>query len=262
MRILFLASLIATPAAAQEARELCPDRPGLGTPACTVAPGTVVGELGLADWTRETSAGAQIDSVVAGDALVRFGLTERLEGQIGWTALGHVRERDMASGTRTRRSDIGDVTVAVRRNLKNPDGSGFSVAVMARASLPVGGAPIGAGDWGAGALLPVSFELGGGLSVDLTPQIDAAVDADGKGRHLGFGTVAGLGFALGESLSAAAEVSLYRDRDPGGHSTQALAGLSLGWQCDDDTQLDLGANLGLNKTSPDSQLYLGIVRRF
>lgn len=250
------------PAAAQDARELCSDRPGLGTPACTVAPGEVVGELGLADWTREKSAEARIDTVLAGDALVRIGLTPSLEGQIGWTAFGHVRERDRVSGTVAKGADIGDVMLALRQNLRNPDGSGLSVAVMGYASLPVGGAPIGAGDWGAGLLLPVSFELGEGLSLGLTPQIDAAVDSDGEGRHLGFGSVAGLDFALGDSLTVTAEVSLYRDRDPEGHNTQALAGLSVGWRRDDDTQFDAGANLGLNAASPDSQIYLGVTRRF
>ena len=42
----------------------------------------------------------------------------------------------------------------------------------------------------------------------------------------------------------------------------ALAGLSAGWQHDDATQFDLGANLGLNRTSADAQVYVGVARRF
>lgn len=255
-------ALIASPAAAQEQRELCPDRPGLGTPACTVDRGEVIFELGLGDWTRDRQGPVRTDTVQVGDALVRVGLTDSLEAQLGWTAYGHVRVRDRAAGTVGKASGVGDVTLALRQNLRNPDGSGFSVAVMPYASLPAGGSAIGAGDWGGGLLVPMSFDLSDSVSLGITPQVDAAVDGDGDGRHLGYGSVAGLGFGLSDSVSAAAEVSLYRDRDPGGHNTQALAGLSMGWQPQGDMQFDVGVNLGLNRDSPDAELYFGIARRF
>lgn len=251
----------AAPAFAEEARELCPDRPGLGTPACVVDAGAVVLEVGLADWTLDRTESSRADSWTVGDALLRAGLTPSLEVQIGWTMLGHVRERHRATGERTERTRTGDVTLALRQNLRSPDGSGFSLAVMPYATLPLGGESVGAGDWGAGLVVPVSFELGA-LSLGLTPHVDAAVDADGDGRHLAYGSVAGLGFGLSDAVSAAVELSLTRDRDPGGHATEALAGASLGWQPDADSQWDVGVNAGLNRDSPDLQLYAGYVRRF
>ena len=254
--------LIAAPAHAEEARDLCPDRPGLGTPACTVAPGTVVGEMGLIDWTRESDGAARTDTIAAGEMLLRIGLTGSLEMQAGWTAYGHARTRDKATGRIGRESGVGDVTLALRQNLRNPDGAGFSVAVMPYVTLPVGSAPLGAGDWSAGLLVPLSFELNDTVSLALTPQVDAAADGDGDGRHLRFGNVVGLGFALTDSLSASTEIALYRDRDPTGHATEALLGLSAAWQPNDGTQFDVGFNLGLNRESPDSQLYLGVARRF
>ena len=110
-------------------------------------------------------------------------------------------------------------------------------------------------------IVPVSFELGA-VSLGFTPHVDAAVDGDGDGRHMAYGSVAGVGFGLSDDVSMAAEVSLTRDRDPGGHATEALAGLSAGWQPDPDSQWDLGANIGLNRDSPDVELYFGFVRRF
>jgi hypothetical protein len=256
------AALLPMVAQAQEARDLCPDRPGLGTPPCTVAPGRVVAELGLADWTRDKDAQSRTDTVEAGDLLLRFGLTNSLEAQVGWTGYGHERVRDRITGLVDRSAGVGDMRVAFRQNLRNPDGSGFSIAVMPYATLPTGGAAIGAGDWGAGVLIPVSYDLGKGLSLQLTPEVDAAVDEDGDGRHLAYGSVVGLGIDLSDSLSATVEASLMRDRDPSGHSTQALAGLSLGWQPSDDLQLDNGLNLGVNADSPDSEAYIGVTRRF
>ncbi|KQZ72811.1 hypothetical protein ASE06_10075 [Sphingopyxis sp. Root214] len=260
--LLLAAATAAAPAFANEdRRDLCPDRPGLGTPACTVEPGSLLFEIGLADWTLDRTADSRSDSWTVGDALLRAGLTPSLEVQLGWTMLGHVRERDRAAGDVTRRTRTGDVTLALRQNLRNPDGSGFSVALMPYATLPLGGKGVGAGDWGAGMIMPVSFELGA-LSLGLTPHVDAAVDSDGKGRHTAYGSVAGVGFGLSDDVSMAAEISLARDRDPGGHTTEALAGLSAGWQPDADSQWDLGANIGLNRDSPDIELYFGFVRRF
>lgn len=259
---LLVAALLPATGAAQEARELCTDRPGLGTPACTVEPGKLVFELGLGDWTHEKEASGKTDTVLAGDALVRVGLTNSLEAQLGWTAYGHVRMRDRASGLVDKESGVGDVTLALRQNLHNPDGSGFSIALMPYVSVPAGGSAIGAGDWGAGLIVPVSFDLGSGLSLGLTPEIDAAVDEDRNGRHLAYGSVVGLGFTVSDAVSGALETSLTRDEDPSGHATQALAGLSFAWQPSDDLQLDVGANVGLNADSPDREVYIGIVRRF
>ncbi len=261
--VLMLAALaLAMPAIAAEGRrDLCPDRPGLGTPACTLDAGATMIEIGIADWTLDRNADSRIDSFAFGGALLRAGLTPSLEVQVGWTMLGHVRERDRVTGDVTRGTRTGDVTLALRQNLRNPDGSGFSAAVMPYATLPVGGEGIGAGDWGAGLVVPVSFELGS-ISLGFSPHVDAAVDGDGDGRHLAYGSVAGVGFDLSEDVSTAAELSLTRDRDPAGYATEALAGLSAGWQVGEDSQWDVGANVGLNRASPDVEFYFGYARRF
>ncbi|MET0362408.1 MAG: transporter [Sphingobium sp.] len=246
----------------QGGRELCADRPGLGTPACTVEPGRVIVELGLGDWTHDKTPDEVTDAVVAGDLLMRMGLTDSLEAQVGWSAYGHVRVRDRATGLIAKDGGVGDVSVALRQNLSNPDGSGFSIAVMPYATLPVGGAAIGAGDWGAGVIVPISFDLGNGLSLGLSPEIDAAVDGDRKGRHVAYGSVIGLGFSISDALSGALEASATRDEDPSGHATEALAGLSFAYQPSDDIQFDIGVNVGLNDASADREIYVGIVQHF
>jgi hypothetical protein len=249
-------------AMAQDLRPLCPDRPGLGTPACTVDRGHVVAELGGIDWSLEQDGTERIDSWTLGDVLLRYGVTDDLEVQAGWTAFGAVRTRNKITGSITHSASTGDVTLALRRNLSHPDGSGFSAAVMPYATLPSGGATIGAGDWAAGLIVPVSYSLNDTFGIALTPEIDAAVDEDRRGRHLAFGSVIGLSAALTRSISSALEIEAMRDEDPSGSSTEKLASLSFAWQPQDDLQFDAGAVARLNKASPDVELYVGITRRF
>lgn len=262
-RLLTLACLLfAGTAQAQALRPLCPDRPGLGTPACTVDGGHVVAELGGVDWTLARDGSERTDSWTMGDLLLRYGATGNMEVQIGWTAFGAVRTRDGRTGAIDHGAGIGDVTLALRRNLSHPDGSGFSAAVMPYATLPTGGTTIGAGDWGAGLIVPLSYSLNDVFAVALTPEIDAAVDADRRGRHLAYGSVIGLSAALGKNMSSALEFEALHDEDPGGRATKKLASLSLAWQPKDDLQLDAGVVAGLNAASADLELYVGIARRF
>ncbi|KQX20200.1 MULTISPECIES: transporter [unclassified Sphingomonas] len=248
-------------AAAAAARDYCPDRPGLGTPSCTIDRGHVSIEVGLADWSLDRSTAERDDTLLIGDLIVRYGIADHAELQLGWTGYGREIERDRLTGARSKDSGSGDVMVAVRRNLLHPDGSGFSLALMPFATLPVGREPIGAGDWGAGLRVPLSYEIDDRFSIELVPEGDAAVDADGKGRHLAYGGVAGLETRVGAALTATAEYQFVRDRDPSGHESRQLAGLSLAWQPREDLQFDLGANGGLRHAA-DVELYVGVSRRF
>ena len=254
--------LAAGAAQADTLRPLCADRPGLGTPPCTIDPGHALVELGGVDWTTEHDATSRTDTVVAGDLLVRYGLTDSLEAQVGYTAFGTVRTRDRLTGKVTHDSGTGDATVALKKNLVSPDGSGFSIAAMGYATLPTGGQAIGAGDWSAGFLMPISYSLTDTLQLALTPQVSAEVDGDRDGRHLAYSNVVGLAYALTKKLNSTLEFQAIRDDDPGDHTTQLLGSLSFGWQPQDDLQLDMGAVAGLNHESPDAEVYLGISRRF
>jgi hypothetical protein len=260
MRFLPVLALLALAAPAHaELRDFCASRPGLGTPACTVDPGHVVVEVGLIDWTLESNADERTDTVLAGDFAVRIGLDDKTEAQIGWSPYGHVRVRDKASGLVTRSSGVGDITLGLRRSLSGPDGP---IAIQPFVTVPVGGAAIGAGDWGAGVVMPIGFDLGDDIQLSLTPEVDAAVNSSRSGRHLAYGSVIGLSAPLARGLSGAIEFQATRDEDPSGKTTQALASASLALLLGKDTQIDIGGVVGLNSDSPTVQLYFGIARRF
>jgi hypothetical protein len=258
--IFILAALIvAAPAMAQD-RDYCPARPGLGDTSCTISTGRVSVESGLADWQRDASGGDRTDTITLGDTLVRIGVGESSEVDFGWTP--YVRQRDRSGGSVTKAASTGDVTVAVRQNLRHPDGSGFSIALLPFATLPVGGSAGGAGDWSAGLEVPVSFDLGKGFSLQSTALIAAAVDADRHGRHFAVSEVAGLGIDLSKSVAMTLELEAVRDEDPAGTSDRGYAGVSFAWGVSDNLQLDVGGNAGLNRDAADAEIYAGISRRF
>jgi hypothetical protein len=261
--VLLTCLLIATPALAKDdLRDLCAERPGLDTPACTVDPGHLQVEIGLGDWALDRQAGSRTDTILLGNALARYGVGMSTEVRLGWTAYGHVRTRDRTTGAVDRSSGTGDVTIGLKQNLSNPSGDGFSLALLPYATLPTGKNDIGTGDWGAGLLIPISFDLSDKVSWGTTPELDAAVNADGKGRHLAFGSAAGLAIELSERWSMSAEGEVIRDRDPAGHSTKALAGAFLAWKPKERLQFDAGVQAGLNRATARVEVYFGVAEKF
>ncbi|MFC0588516.1 transporter [Novosphingobium aquiterrae] len=240
-------------------REFCADRPGLGTSSCTLAPGDVMIELGIAGWDHSSDAAAVSDEWNAGEVLVRIGVGERTEVQIGHDGFSASRVRNRATGSNSRESGLGDVIVAMQRGLSGANGS---VAAQVFLTLPTGRSGIGAGTWSVGAKLPATLPLSNDFELGLTPEIAAAANASGSGRHLAWGGVVGLGRSLGRSLSAEIELAGWRNLDPAGHFTTAQAAFSLAWQPARDWQLDAEIDLGLTAATPGRAISLGLARRF
>jgi hypothetical protein len=244
------------------ASDYCPDRPGIDTPPCTIATGHLSVETSLADWSHASDTDSITDTVLLGDLALRFGIGGRAELRVAWTPFGHVRTRDRANGSVSTASGSGDVTLGVKRNILNPSGDHLSIALLPSVSLPTGGEALGAGTWSAHLQLPMSLAAGHGLSLLLTPEIDAAANGDGSGQHLAFGTAGGISFSPVAHLNVALEAAVMQNQDPSGTSTQERAGASAGWMLSNNFQIDFGAEVGLNQAAGDHRLYLGIARQF
>lgn len=262
--VLFTALLAGSAAHAGNLRDLCPDRPGKGAPACTLDPGHVEYETSLADWTRDRSGGERQNTLLVADSLLRIGLNSSTEAQIAWTPWGHVRTRDRGGGI-DKASGVGDVTLSIRHNLRNPDGSGTSIALQPFVSLPTGGNAIGDGDWGAGLTMPVSFSLPHDWQLAVVPTAEAAVNEDGKGRHFAYELATAVTAPLGDSgVSASLELWGQRDDDPSGRTSQYSFDLAAIWQPKQlaNVQLDMGSYIGLNHNTPDVEILGGVAVRF
>lgn len=259
-----LALIVAAPAAAQEAGgqdepRFCPTRPSIGTSPCTTEPGHVHLEMSALDWQRDDSSDMREDRVLAADLLVRVGIGAKTEVQVGWTGFGHDRQRDKASNGIDTVNGTGDVTLGLRQHLVGPqdDGKGFSAALQPFVTVPVGRYPVGAGDWGAGLVVPLQYAVSNDVALQFTGTAEAAVNQSGDGRHLAYNGVLGIDYKLTKVIDLTGEVQLERDRDPAGHETHAIASGSIAWKLTKRSQLDVQAAAGLNRTSPDLRLIVG-----
>ena len=114
-------AFMASPAMAQDST-FCADRPGLGTPACTIGRGQAMIEAGLLSWDHSADPASVEVDVTYGDLLVRVGLDDRTELQVGLGGFTAMRSRDRTSGSMSRNQGIRDVSLGLRRSLTGPRG--------------------------------------------------------------------------------------------------------------------------------------------
>lgn len=239
---------------------ICPDRPGKGTGTCTVPAGHWQIETGLVDWTRDRAGGFTGELTTFGSSLIKYGLSDRADIELGVTPFQTFRVR--GGGVHERASGFGDLVVRVKYRLTRDDAP-VAVAIDPFVKIPTANHRLGNGKVEAGLTVPVGFALGKSpLSLALTSELGLRADGDGRGHHAAFAQVVGLGFAATSRLSLSAELWGGCDWDPSGTGEQFSANGSAAYRLGDSIQIDGGANFGLNRQTPDIQVYAGVSKRF
>ena len=267
MRSLFLALLIAAPVAAQEAvptastadAPICTDRPTKSNFACTVPAGLVQIEADGFNWLSNSIGGTRTDQLLFSNPTVKYGLGSSSDIQLNWVPFTRVRSRD-AAGRVTSLSGIGDVTLRFKQRLTSADGA-FQLAILPFIKLPTARLGIGNGKVEGGVAVPVNISVPGGWTVTLGPQLDVLADFDGSGRHTGFTGLVNLARQFGK-FTLYNEIWTSQNFDPGGTVRQYSYDVSLAWLPQPTLQFDVGANVGLNRNTPDLVAYVGISTRF
>jgi hypothetical protein len=253
-----LVLLVALPASAADLGPICPDRPGRGTSPCTLAAGHAQVELGLFDESFQRRSGVTIDTGNAGALLAKFGVSDRMDVEAGMALHQFQRVHDAAGAVNT--SGVGDLFLRAKYN-PLPSNGPFALMLAPTLKLPTAPGPLGNGAVEGGLVLPMSYDLGNNWSLAITPEADALLNASGSGHHANLVDVAGIGRNFGK-LSLGAEVWTAQNLDPAGTVSQYSADVDAAWLLDNDTQIDGGANIGLNRATPDLELYLGVSERF
>ncbi|MEO5612031.1 MAG: transporter [Sphingomicrobium sp.] len=241
-------------AAAAEPPPICADRPAKATGVCTVPPGRFQIETGVLDWTVTKSGGARTDLLAIGATVVKIGVSDSSDLELGFVPALHLTVKQTAP--RSRVSGFGDVTLRFKQRLTGT-GASVQVAMIPFVKLPTAGKNLGNGKVEGGLAVPISFTLAGPVTMTLGPEVDVIADADGSGRHLGLTNVFNLSATVAPRITLAGELAASQNFDPSGTIWQASADAALAYAASSRVQLDLGANFGLNRHTPDLELYTG-----
>jgi hypothetical protein len=250
----------ATSAAAADEQPICPDRPSKSTGPCTVPDGRWQVETGLIDWSRSTSDGVTTDAFAWGNTAIKFGISGNADVELWLTPLETLSID--GSGVHEHHSSFGDMLVRVKYEL-TPNNAPIQVALDPFVKIPTANHQLGNGKLEGGVLIPVQVSLGKtGLTLSLDPELDVLADQERGGHHVATTQVLNLGTAINDKLNVSAELWGMWDWDPAGTGRQYSADVAFAYLPNKNLQLDWGANFGLNKQTPDVELYTGVSFRF
>jgi hypothetical protein len=242
-------------------RPLCPDRPSKGTSACTVDKGHVQLEADAVNWTYDHEDGVTTRTLFLANPTLKLGVTDDFDVEADIAP--YVRMSTEAGGASSATSGVGDLFLKVKWSLAGNHGGDLGLALEPYVKAPTAKSGIGDGAWEGGLLVPVSYSLPMGWSLGVTPELDVMLNGSGSGRHVGLAIPVGLSHAIGP-LNGTVELWTDQDFDPAGTNRQYSLDFAAAWQPKDqpNLQLDGGVNLGLNRATPDVQVYVGLARRF
>jgi hypothetical protein len=252
----FAVLAFAPAALAEEAKPICADRPNKAVSPCTVDTGRWQVEVDAADFTQDKTDGVTTELGVWASPNIKYGVTDRLDVELNVVPYQTVR----VSGSRME-SGFGDLTARAKYSLIAGD---TAVSLMPALKIPTASKALGNGALEGGLVVPVGFNLPGGLAVALDPEIDALNDSAGHGTHAAYALSAVLSRNLTPEFIGAVELWGAHNDDPGHRLDQASFDLGLAWipLNDQNLQLDAGANFALTRDTPDLNVYVGISRRF
>jgi hypothetical protein len=256
------AMLLATSGAAVAADEqpICADRPSKSTGPCTVPEGKWQIETGLIDWSRDKSDGVTTGMTVWGNTAIKYGVSDKADVELWVSPLETLSVS--SSGVHEHHSSFGDLLVRAKYAL-TPDGASVQVALDPFVKIPTANHQLGDGKVEGGLLAPVQVPIGTSpLTLSLDPELDLFADADGNGRHLATQQVVNVGLQATAKVSVSTEIWAKWDWDPAGTGKQVSWDVAAAYLPSNDLQLDVGANFGLNRNTPDLELYTGVSVRF
>ena len=238
---------------------ICTDRPTKSNAACTVPEGMMQVEADLFSWTRIASGPARADVLVYTNPVVKYGLGPNSDIQLSIAPLVEVRTR--AGGQTASQSGFGDLTLRFKQRLSGPDEK-VQVALLPFVKAPTAERGIGNGEWEGGLIVPVQVPVGG-ATLTLAPQLNLLADAIApEDRHLEFQGVVNLAVPINARTTLAGELWTSQNWDPSGTVRQYSVDAALSHLLNDEFQVDIGGNFGLNRDTPDVQLYVGVSSRF
>ena len=237
---------------------ICTDRPTKSNFACTVPAGRWQVETDLFNYGVQRTAGARTDVYLFTNPTIKYGVGHSTDVEMNWVPFARVTTR--SGGVRSSASGVGDVIVRVKQRVTST-GRPLQAALIPYVKVPTAPRGIGNRAWEGGMIVPVNYGLPHGFTLTVVPSLDMLADLDGHGRHWQLTGLVNLGKQVGRT-TVYGELWTAQNFDPSGTARQYSADVAVAHLIGEDLQLDLGGNFGLNRATPDAQLYVGLSARW
>lgn len=248
-------------------REMSTDRPDKTESAYTVDAGhfQIESDVGLFDHDHDSAAGADVRNETWSFATLNLkaGICNFSDVQVVLNPYTRAKAQDFGAGGATTRDDgFGDVVTRLKVNLWGNDGGRTAGAIMPFVKIPTASSGLGNGAVEGGVIFPVAVDLGGGFSLGVMTEVDWAKDGAGSDYHPEFVNSITVGRNIFGDLGGYVEFWSWVSSENGAAPWMGTVDLGLTYGLTDDIQLDAGINIGVTKSAPDWNPFVGIAFRF
>lgn len=171
------------------------------------------------------------------------------------------RIRIRSGGLIATQSSVGDIYLRLKQELTGSSDA-VQISLLPYIKAPTAPHEIGNRAWEGGLIIPVNVTLPNGFTLTVGPEADVIADSNGSGHHGQVVGLVNLGKQLTPSTTLYGELWTSRNFDPAGRIDQVSANFAAARLIGKNVQADFGDNFGLNRNTPDVQLYAGIALRF
>ncbi len=193
--------------------------------------------------------------------LLKIGLLENIDLQIGTDTLIWERTTDRSTGDRWQDRGFGDVTVASKINLWGNDYGDTAMAVMPFLTLPTARYDSGSGGITGGIHLPTAWILNDLWTLEVTPSAAAVRNSGNNGYVAGFGHLTVLNRGLFTNLAGFVELENFITTERG-NRWQSIMRTGLTWDVTNNFVIESGVGFGITGDTDDLNIYLTLVKRF
>lgn len=243
-------------------RSFSPDRPAKSTGPYTVDAGRVQLESDFATFTLQKVDGVRTTTVFGPNPNLKIGITNFLDFQMNLAPFMALRIEDKDAETNERWTGQSDLFLRAKLNLWGNEGGKTAFALIPYVKVPTAATGLGNGATEGGLIGALQVSLPGDASLLVNSEVDWQKDATAGGYHGNYINAIGITVPVVKDVAFTAELWSQITDDPDGTVRQYSADIALAWTVRPNMQLDVGANFGLNKDTPQLQLYSGIAYRF
>jgi hypothetical protein len=236
------------------------DRPTKSNSPITVDAGRFQYETDLLNYTHSNAGGVSTRLYTTLDPVLKLGLTNRIDLELQFNGYTWFNVHTPGGAQIATGSGPGDLVVRAKINMFGNEG-GPALALIPYVKLPTASRSIGNGQTEGGLVAPLSVPLPWDFLLVAMPEIDVLKNANDNGRHVNFTQLINISHPIGPKMTVYGELysALGADkRTPPVYTFDAAISYAL----TDTLQLDVGANIGLNRNAPNLQLYTGVAQRF